>query len=111
MGDESKPKNKSKWPSLQQQRVKSTLVNRVEVIPGISDHDRVYVESSLRPSKNIDTTEVGPPLSQGWFWVVKGRAKTRQGRIHLYGAHFYHPRFVGQISLYCVWHHEKVYSI
>ena len=29
----------------------SSLVNRVEVIPGISDHETVYVESSLRPAK------------------------------------------------------------
>ena len=28
-----------------------TLVNRVQVIPGISDHETVYIESSLRPSK------------------------------------------------------------
>ena len=28
-----------------------SLVNRVEVIPGISDHETVYVESSLRPAK------------------------------------------------------------
>ena len=27
----------------------STLVNRIEIIPGISDHECVYVESSLRP--------------------------------------------------------------
>jgi hypothetical protein len=25
-----------------------TLVNKVEVIPGISDHETVYIESSLR---------------------------------------------------------------
>ena len=29
----------------------SSLVNRVEVIPGLSDHEIVYVESSLRPAK------------------------------------------------------------
>ena len=29
----------------------SSLMNRVEVIPGISDHETVYVESSLRPAK------------------------------------------------------------
>ena len=29
------------------------LVNRVEVIPGISDHETVYVESSLCPAKII----------------------------------------------------------
>ena len=28
-----------------------SLVNRVEVIPGISDHEAVYAESSLRPAK------------------------------------------------------------
>jgi len=27
------------------------LVNKVEVIPGISDHEIVYIESSLRPDK------------------------------------------------------------
>ena len=31
----------------------SNLVNRVEVILGISDHECVYVESSLRPSKTV----------------------------------------------------------
>ena len=30
-----------------------SLVNRVEVIPGISDHEAVYVESSLRPAKAV----------------------------------------------------------
>ena len=30
-----------------------TLVNHVEVIPGISDHKCVYIESSLRPSKTV----------------------------------------------------------
>ena len=30
-----------------------TLVNRVETIPGIFDHECVYVESSLRPSKTV----------------------------------------------------------
>ena len=30
-----------------------SLVNRVEVIPGISDHETVYVESSLRPAKIV----------------------------------------------------------
>ena len=30
-----------------------TLVNRVQVIPGISDHETVYIESSLRPAKAI----------------------------------------------------------
>ena len=29
----------------------SSLVYRVEVIPGISDHETVYNESSLRPAK------------------------------------------------------------
>ncbi|KAK3085493.1 hypothetical protein FSP39_004174 [Pinctada imbricata] len=29
----------------------SSLINKVEVIPGISDHEIVYVESSLRPKK------------------------------------------------------------
>ena len=29
----------------------ATLVNKVEVIPGISDHEAVYIESSLRPDK------------------------------------------------------------
>jgi hypothetical protein len=29
----------------------ATLVNKVEVIPGISDHETVYIESSLRPDK------------------------------------------------------------
>ena len=28
----------------------STLINKVEVIPGISDHEVVYVHSSLRPN-------------------------------------------------------------
>ena len=28
-----------------------SLVNRVEVIPGISDHETIYIESSLSPSK------------------------------------------------------------
>ena len=28
-----------------------SLVNRVDIIPGISDHEVVYVESSLRPSR------------------------------------------------------------
>jgi hypothetical protein len=27
----------------------STLTNKVEVIPGISDHEAVFIESSLRP--------------------------------------------------------------
>ena len=30
-----------------------SLVNRVDIIPGISDHEVVYVESSLRPSRAI----------------------------------------------------------
>ena len=30
-----------------------SLVNRVEVIPGISDHEAIYAESSLRPSKTV----------------------------------------------------------
>ena len=29
----------------------SSLVNKVEVIPGISDHEIVYIESSLKPRK------------------------------------------------------------
>ena len=29
----------------------STLTNKVEVIPGISDHEAVFIESSLRPLK------------------------------------------------------------
>ena len=29
----------------------ATLVNKVEVIPGISDHEAVYIESSLRTDK------------------------------------------------------------
>lgn len=29
----------------------ATLVNKVEVIPGISDHEAVFIESSLRPDK------------------------------------------------------------
>jgi hypothetical protein len=29
----------------------STLIDKDEVIPGISDHEAVYVESSLRPHK------------------------------------------------------------
>ena len=29
----------------------STLIDKVEVIPGFSDHEVVYVESSLRPDK------------------------------------------------------------
>jgi len=29
----------------------STLINKVEVITGISDHEVVYVESSLKPDK------------------------------------------------------------
>jgi hypothetical protein len=29
----------------------ATIVNKVEVIPGISDHEAVYIESSLRPDK------------------------------------------------------------
>ena len=28
-----------------------TLVNKVEVIPGISDHEAVFIESSLRPMR------------------------------------------------------------
>ena len=30
----------------------TTLVNQVHVIPGISDHEAVFIESSLRPMKN-----------------------------------------------------------
>ena len=30
-----------------------SLVNRVDIIPGISDHEVVYVESNLRPSRAI----------------------------------------------------------
>ena len=30
---------------------KSTLVNKVEIIPGISDHEDVFIESSLKPMK------------------------------------------------------------
>jgi hypothetical protein len=33
----------------------STFINKVEVIPGISDHEVVYVESSLRPDKTKKT--------------------------------------------------------
>ena len=33
--------------------INSTLVSRVEIIPGISDHECVYAESSLRPSKTV----------------------------------------------------------
>ena len=29
----------------------NTLVNQVHVIPGIADHDAVFIESSLRPMK------------------------------------------------------------
>ena len=29
-----------------------TLVNQVRIIPGISDHESVFIESSLRPMKN-----------------------------------------------------------
>ena len=28
-----------------------TLINKVETIPGISDHEAVFIESSLRPMK------------------------------------------------------------
>ena len=33
-----------------------TLVNNVQVIPGISDHKAVYVESSLKTTKEQETT-------------------------------------------------------
>ena len=29
----------------------SSLINKVEIIPGISDHDIVYVEASIKPRK------------------------------------------------------------
>ena len=28
-----------------------TLINKVEIIPGISDHEAVFIESSLKPMK------------------------------------------------------------
>jgi hypothetical protein len=31
----------------------SSLINKVEVIPGISDHEIVYVEASIKPRKVI----------------------------------------------------------
>ena len=37
----------------------STLVNKVEIIPGISDHEAVFIESSLKPMKvNIPPRKV-----------------------------------------------------
>ena len=32
---------------------KQTLVNRVEVMHGISEHEAIYVESSLRPARKV----------------------------------------------------------
>jgi hypothetical protein len=29
----------------------SSLINKVEIIPGISDHEIVYVEASIKPRK------------------------------------------------------------
>jgi L-lysine 2,3-aminomutase len=34
----------------------NTLVNQVRVIPGISDHEAVFIESSLRPIKKLAIT-------------------------------------------------------
>jgi hypothetical protein len=34
----------------------NTLVNQVRVIPGISDHEAVVIESSLRPIKKLVIT-------------------------------------------------------
>ena len=34
----------------------NTLVNQVRVIPGISDHEAVVIESSLRPIKKLGIT-------------------------------------------------------
>ena len=34
----------------------NTLVNQVRVIPGISDHEAVVIESSLRPNKKLGIT-------------------------------------------------------
>ena len=52
-----------------------TLVNRVQVIPGISDHKTVYIESSLRPAKAIT-----PPRKVSYYKMADIESLKRELR-------------------------------
>ena len=51
-----------------------SVVNRVEVIPGISDHETVYVEFSLRPDETVYVE----------FSLRPAKAQTPARKVHIY---------------------------
>ena len=42
------------FKKMKQHPSNSSLINKVEVIPGISDHEIVYVEASIKPRMDFD---------------------------------------------------------